>query len=150
MVIQTWRGTQLHQIELALPWVLLLQAPKSTFLHVEEGHWEQDSVISVYETLRLSAEAVPSHPTLPAAAMLHTQLRGSPCCANRWQTGSFLPSASWRYFCPTSLRYSSIALVASVFSLKIKTSCSAQRSTSAITKSVKKSWGKKAKWQRWF
>lgn len=31
-------------------------------------------------------------------------------------------------------------LVAMVFSLKIKTSCSPQRSTSDITKSVRKSW----------
>ena len=51
------------------------------------------------------------------------------------------PSASCRYFCPTSLRYSSMALVARVFSLKIKTSWSAQRSTSDITRSVRKSWG---------
>lgn len=50
------------------------------------------------------------------------------------------PSASCRYFCPTSFRYSSMALVASVFSLKIRTSWSAQRSTSDITRSVRKSW----------
>lgn len=49
------------------------------------------------------------------------------------------PRASCRYFCPTSFRYSSTALVASVFSLKISTSCSPQRSTSDITRSDRKS-----------
>ena len=50
-----------------------------------------------------------------------------------------LPRASCRYFCPTSLRYSSIALVASVFSLKMRCSFSPQRSTSDIIRSVRKS-----------
>lgn len=52
----------------------------------------------------------------------------------------YLPKASCKYFCPTSFRYSSIALVASVFSLKMRCSFSPQRSTSDIIRSVKKSW----------
>lgn len=56
-------------------------------------------------------------------------------------SGSLLhsPRASCRYFCPTSFRYSSMALVASVFSLKMRCSFSPQRSTSDIIKSVRKS-----------
>lgn len=49
------------------------------------------------------------------------------------------PRASCRYFCPTSLRYSSMALVASVFSRKMRCSFSPQRSTSDIIRSVRKS-----------
>lgn len=52
----------------------------------------------------------------------------------------YVPKASCKYFCPTSFRYSSIALVASVFSLKMRCSFSPQRSTSDIIRSVKKSW----------
>lgn len=52
-----------------------------------------------------------------------------------------LPSASCRYFWPTSLRYSSMALVASVFSRKMRCSFSPQRSTSDIIRSVRKSCG---------
>lgn len=51
-----------------------------------------------------------------------------------------LPSASWRYFWPTSLRYSSMALVPSVFSRNIKCSFSPHLSTSDIIRSVRKSW----------
>lgn len=56
-----------------------------------------------------------------------------------FQIIAHLPRASCRYFCPTSLRYSSIAFVASVFSLKMRCSFSPQRSTSDIIKSVRKS-----------
>lgn len=52
----------------------------------------------------------------------------------------YVPKASCKYFCPTSFRYSSIALVANVFSLKMRCSFSPQRSTSDIIRSVKKSW----------
>lgn len=55
------------------------------------------------------------------------------------------PRASCRYFCPTSLRYSSMAFVASVFSLKMRCSFSPQRSTSDIIKSVRKSFVKNNK-----
>lgn len=51
-----------------------------------------------------------------------------------------LPSVSMRYFWPTSFIYSSMALVARVFSLKISASFSPRRSTSALPKSVRNSW----------
>lgn len=61
MVIQTWRGTQLHQIKLVLPWVLLLQAPQSTLHHVEEGLWEH-SAICVWDTqAECWGSSFPSH-----------------------------------------------------------------------------------------
>lgn len=59
--------------------MLLLQAPKSTLLHVEEGHGEQDTVLSVHETLRLKLFLPIPH------SQLQPQLSLSPCCANRWQ-----------------------------------------------------------------
>lgn len=55
----------------------------------------------------------------------------------RWATP---PSVSMRYFCPTSFIYSSMALVASVFSLKISASLSPRRSTSAPPKAMRNSW----------
>lgn len=68
----------------------------------------------------------------------------------RWTAGRsrlllHSPRASCRYFCPTSLRYSSIAFVANVFSLKMRCSFSPQRSTSDIIKSVRKSCRKRQK-----
>lgn len=50
-----------------------------------------------------------------------------------------LPIASLRYLCPISLRYSSMALVARVFSLKIRCSRSMNLSTSHIAMSDRKS-----------
>lgn len=155
VLIQTLRGTQLYQIKFALPWVLLLQAPKSIFLCVEEGQQEYDSIyfaVWVWDTwAQYWGSSFPSHvPTCMRLQPLCGHCRVSPCTATSWQTGTSLPSASWRYFCPTNFRYSSIALVASVFSLKIKTSCSPQRSTSDITKSVKKSWRKRSNGKRLF
>ena len=67
------------------------------------------------------------------------RLRGGPLRA-RPANALYVPKASCKYFCPTSFRYSSIALVASVFSLKMRCSFSPQRSTSDIIRSVKKSW----------
>lgn len=64
---------------------------------------------------------------------------GEPLWA-RPANAQYVPKASCKYFCPTSFRYSSIALVASVFSLKMRCSFSPQRSTSDIIRSVKKSW----------
>lgn len=64
--------------------------------------------------------------------------RKVPCKTNKWRE-VVLPRASCRYFCPTSLRYSSMALVASVFSRKMRCSFSPQRSTSDIIRSVRKS-----------
>lgn len=74
-----------------------------------------------------------------AAAQSTLQLRGGPLWARLADT-LYVPKASCKYFCPTSFRYSSIALVASVFSLKMRCSFSPQRSTSDIIRSVKKSW----------
>lgn len=154
MVIQHLSGTQLYQIQLALPWMLLLQAPKSTFLCVGRASRVRQHVFCHMDAKHLAkrwGSFFPSH--ISRCTRLQSccrQFRVSPCNADRWQTGTFLPSASWRYFCPTNFRYSSIALVASVFSLKIKTSCSPQRSTSDITKSVKKSWRKRSNGKRLF
>lgn len=53
-----------------------------------------------------------------------------------------LPSVSMRYFWPTSFMYSSMALVANVFSLKISASLSPRRSTSAPPKSTRNSWSR--------
>lgn len=53
-----------------------------------------------------------------------------------------LPSVSMRYFWPTSFMYSSMALVANVFSLKISASLSPRRSTSAPPKSIRNSWSR--------
>lgn len=55
------------------------------------------------------------------------------------KTGFDLPIASLRYLCPISLRYSSMALVARVFSLKIRCSRSMNLSTSHIAMSDRKS-----------
>lgn len=64
-----------------------------------------------------------------------------PCSLENFSANAlYVPKASCKYFCPTSFRYSSIALVASVFSLKMRCSFSPQRSTSDIIRSVKKSW----------
>lgn len=52
------------------------------------------------------------------------------------------PIASFRYLWPISLRYSSTAFVASVFSRKIKCSRSMNRSTSHMAMSDRNSWGK--------
>lgn len=82
--------------------------------------------------------------TIRAELMVSTtqstlQLRGGPLWATL-ANALYIPKASCKYFCPTSFRYSSIALVASVFSLKMRCSFSPQRSTSDIIRSVKKSW----------
>lgn len=87
-------------------------------LVLPKATWAQLMVCTVRSTVRLGAG--------PLWARLANAL--------------YVPKASCRYFCPTSFRYSSIALVASVFSLKMRCSFSPQRSTSDIIRSVKKSW----------
>lgn len=56
------------------------------------------------------------------------------------QSEEVSPKTSLRYLCPMSLRYSSMALVARVFSLKIRCSRSINLSTSHIAMSERKSW----------
>lgn len=58
---------------------------------------------------------------------------------NKKKNLNLIPKASCRYFWPTSLRYSSMALVARVFSRNIRCSLSPHRSTSDIIRSVRKS-----------
>lgn len=57
-----------------------------------------------------------------------------------WSFWKVLPIASLRYLWPISLRYSSTAFVASVFSRKIKCSRSMNRSTSHMAMSDRNSW----------
>lgn len=152
-MIQTFRGTQLYQIKFAFSLGAIPAATKEHLPLCGGGAWRVTQHAFWYLDTRhpglCRGSSYPSH--VPRCTRLQSccrELRISPCHANRGQTGTFLPSASWRYFCPTNFRYSSIALVASVFSLKIRTSCSPQRSTSDITKSVKKSWRKRSKGKR--
>lgn len=76
---------------------------------------------SIWAFSQMNSSRLQPLPLLPSTSLLHS------------------PRASCRYFCPTSLRYSSMAFVASVFSLKMRCSFSPQRSTSDIIKSVRKS-----------
>lgn len=80
---------------------------------------------SIWAFSQMNSSRLQPLPLLPSTSLLHS------------------PRASCRYFCPTSLRYSSMAFVASVFSLKMRCSFSPQRSTSDIIKSVRKSCRKK-------